>query len=526
MWKYIFYFLMFIVISCGNEPDSDETIDCSSNSDCPQSYNCYFNKCYSQDAFISTWFLTTSDNTIQLPLIESGTYDFEIDWGDGTVEKITNANYQQKHAYRYKSTGGKFNIIINGVIEGWQFYKLDDSNYYDTSEAKKIIEIVQWGSLAFGDTENQFWVCKNLQITATDAPDLSKTTSLKGAFAQCEDINPTGLMFSNWDVSNITNMSRMFSNIEHFNQDLSRWDVSNVTDMSWMFSETHFNQDISSWDVSKVTNMEGLFIRSDFNQDISSWDVSNVTDMSGMFQGATFNQDISGWNVSNVEDMSGMFFGTEFNQDISGWDVSKVTDMSNMFYENTDFNQDISGWDVSSVTNMSKMFYENTDFNQDISGWNVSNVEDMSGMFFGTEFNQDISGWDVSKVTDMSLMFCISEFNHDISSWDVSKVTDMSGMFQGATFNQDISGWDVSKVTNMDLMFKGSSLSTSNYDSLLIGWSDLNLQKDVYFGVGSTIKYSSAAEDSRNKIIDDFNWTITDGGLFEESFFNSGSNKW
>ena len=41
-----------------------------------------------------------------------------------------------------------------------------------------------------------------------------------------------------------------------------------------------FNQDISQWDVSNVTNMSGMFNgASVFNQDIGSWDVSNVTDM-------------------------------------------------------------------------------------------------------------------------------------------------------------------------------------------------------------------------------------------------------
>ena len=46
------------------------------------------------------------------------------------------------------------------------------------------------------------------------------------------------------------------------------------------------NGNISNWDVSNVTNMERMFSGSSFNQDISSWDVSNVTNMSEMFQSA------------------------------------------------------------------------------------------------------------------------------------------------------------------------------------------------------------------------------------------------
>ena len=36
------------------------------------------------------------------------------------------------------------------------------------------------------------------------------------------------------------------------NGDISNWDVSNVVDMSRMFRDSEFNGDISNWDVSNV----------------------------------------------------------------------------------------------------------------------------------------------------------------------------------------------------------------------------------------------------------------------------------
>jgi surface protein len=67
----------------------------------------------------------------------------------------------------------------------------------------------------------------------------------------------------NWlNTSNITNMSRLFTNIyllDHFNGDISKWDVSNVTDMTYMFRESRFDGDISNWDVSNVKNMNKMF---------------------------------------------------------------------------------------------------------------------------------------------------------------------------------------------------------------------------------------------------------------------------
>jgi surface protein len=166
---------------------------------------------------------------------------------------------------------------------------------------------------------------------------------------------------------------------------------------------------ISNWDTSEVTDMSRLFLKkSSFNDDIGSWNVSNVTNMAGMFSGAeTFNQDIGSWNVSKVTNMSYMFCGAEFfSQPIDSWDVSKVIDMSYMFDGATAFNQTIGSWDVSKVIDMSWMFSGAETFNQPIGSWNVSNVTNMSYMFCeATAFNQPLGSWDVGNETDMDSMF-------------------------------------------------------------------------------------------------------------------------
>jgi len=168
----------------------------------------------------------------------------------------------------------------------------------------------------------------------------------------------------------------------------------------------------------------------------------------------------------------------------------------------------------ASVTNMSNMFAGAASFQGDISGWDVSNVTDMSWMFSNAPlFNSDISGWNVSSVTDMNTMFRqASSFNRDISGWDVSNVTNMGTMFINATsFDRDLSGWDVRNVMFMNMMFYGTGLSTANYDALLNGWSTQPLQRNIQFGA-DICTYSSEGSEARQKIIDNFGWTITDGG--------------
>ncbi len=346
--------------------------------------------------------------------------------------------------------------------------------------------------------------------------DVSRVTDMYGMF---EDAYAFNQNIGSWDVSSVTNMGKMFRGSHAFNQNISSWDVSRITDMSGMFEDAYvFNQDISSWNVSSVTNMYGMFSGANyFNQPIGGWDVSSVTDMGKMFYHAdTFNQNIGGWDVSSVTNMYFMFsYAPVFNQDISSWDVSSVTDMTGMFGYASAFNQDIGSWNVSSVIKMHWMFGYTATFNQDIGSWNVSSVTDMGSMFERANvFNQDIGSWDVSSVTNMGSMFYLaSAFNQDIGSWDVSSVTDMSWMFEYATaFNQDIGSWDVSSVTNMGSMFNGIALSTPNYDALLIGWGAQTLQSGVYFYGGSSQYSAGAAATARQNIINNFGWTIEDGG--------------
>ncbi|MCS5593582.1 MAG: BspA family leucine-rich repeat surface protein, partial [Porticoccaceae bacterium] len=388
-------------------------------------------------------------------------------------------------------------------------------------------------------------------------------TDMSSMFRNSLAFNNGGVALDWSDTSKVTDMSYMFytGGTDVFNQDISAWNTGAVTNMSYMFYKVNdFNQDISDWNTGAVTNMKGMFYDAEaFNNGSVAldWsDTSKVTDMSYMFWYAdVFNQDVSGWNTGAVTDMSYMFYGYNekaFNNGgvVLDWsDTSKVTNMDSMFFNADAFNQDISGWntgavtsmyymftdaaafnnggvvldwsDTSKVTNMSKMFYGAAAFNQDVSGWNTGAVTTMFYMFHSAAaFNNGgvaLDWSDTSKVTTMVLMFKDAEaFNQDVSSWNTGAVTTMSSMFRGATaFNQDVSAWDVRNVTDMSWMFYGDTLSTANYDALLIAWDALELWDDVSFHGGSS-KYTtcSAASDAREKMIatDGDSWTITDGG--------------
>lgn len=176
-----------------------------------------------------------------------------------------------------------------------------------------------------------------------------------------------------------------------------------------------------------------------------------------------------------------------------------------------------SGAGVTVVTGTAGGYITNTilknwDTGDDVTTCDVSQITDMSNVFQNkTSFNQDIGSWDTRNVTTMLAMFTsASPFNQDIGSWDVSSVTNMNAMFYGTAFDQNLSSWDVSSVASMTSMFNTGSLSDSNYDAILLGWSQLTLQSNVTAHFGSAQYTQSVA---RAVLTDTYSWTITDGGV-------------
>jgi surface protein len=148
------------------------------------------------------------------------------------------------------------------------------------------------------------------------------------------------------------------------------------------------------------------------------------------------------------------------------------------------------------------------------NNWDVSNVNNMFAAFNGaTNFNQNISNWDVSNVTNMGSMFRNSVFNQDIGNWDVSSVENMGSLFRNSPFDQDISSWNIISATNLNNFLLDGTLSTSNYDALLIGWAAQSVQSNITIDFGNS-QYTAggAAEAARNTLTTTYGWIITDGG--------------
>jgi uncharacterized repeat protein (TIGR01451 family) len=438
-----------------------------------------------QQPFITTWEVGGTDLSIRIPANTNDyNYNYSIDFGDGNV-----LNNQTNDVIYTYANPGIYSVSISGNYP--HFYALETNNIGTNNDKLRSVE--QWGDIQWQSMFASFFECENVVINATDAPDLSQVTDMRRMFEGATNFNQN---INHWDTSTITDMSAMFKNAHNFNQSLNDWDVSNVVDMSEMFYfNIDFNQPLNNWDVSSVVEMEDMFYKTYFfNQNLNNWDVSSVVNMRGMFEDAiAFNSPLNNWNVSNVNTMREMFDGAiNFDQPLSNWDVSNVTTMKEMFYNANSFNQPIGNWNITSLTDMSRMFMYADTFNQPINSWDISNVQQITAMFYAAPL-----------------------FNQPLDNWDISNVMNLSGMFTFASsFNQDLSSWDFNSInTNSFISYTG--MDSTNYDKLLDRFAQLGIL-DATLNAHE-LKYCD--EITRLQLINR-GWTFSDNGLADDCNFN------
>jgi surface protein len=434
---------------------------------------------------VNTALAGSAADTFVVPLVSNGAIDLVIDWGDSTSDVIIAWN-DSDLTHVYAAGAGTYTIRITattGTLRGWTFGWGGDK--------VKMTEISQWGDFNWTNS-SAFTQCANMVNTATDLPNITGN-SMQYGFYGCTLWNPANAGL--WDVSSVSNLNSIFIFNSSFNQDLDGWDVSNVTNFGGIFYGTSFNYPLPNWDTGNGTSFNQMFLGTPFNQDVDMWDMSSATSLFSMFSNCTaFNQDLNSWDTSNVTSIWAVFYGcTVFNGNISSWDMSSCTRFDGAFQDCAAFNQNITGWNVSASTNLSYMFRSAVAFNQNISGWNVGNVTTMNSMFFyANTFNQDIGGWSTGNVTDMRSVFR-----------------------NNAAFDQDLGDWDITSVTQLDAFMNGTTLSTVNYDALLIGWEAQSVVSGltVDFGPSKYTGGADAAAAHASLIAVPNSWTITDGGI-------------
>ncbi|WP_299312279.1 BspA family leucine-rich repeat surface protein [uncultured Aquimarina sp.] len=170
--------------------------------------------------FITTW----SASEITIPTNPEFTYNYNVDWNNDGVVDESGITGDITHTFDINE---EHTIRITGIFPAIQFDNIP------LDESDKIISVDQWGTGIWLSMDAAFADCSNLEVLATDIPDLSNVSSLFGMFVAARLANPD---VSNWDTGNVTNLAGMFFSASLANPDISNWNISKVTDAGLMFN--------------------------------------------------------------------------------------------------------------------------------------------------------------------------------------------------------------------------------------------------------------------------------------------------
>ena len=189
---------------------------------------------------------TSANDQFTIPTTGTG-YNYDVDWGDGTTS--TGVTGSITHTF---PSAGTYVVKISGAFPRIFFNSGGDR--------RKLLEVQNWGNIAWSNMQSAFASCTQMDVTATDVPDLSSCVSMRAMFISCVGLVGNS-SFENWNTSAVTDMREIFQNASSFNQDISLWAVQNVTNMRNMFTgATSFNHNLGTWNLYlSLTNMSSIF---------------------------------------------------------------------------------------------------------------------------------------------------------------------------------------------------------------------------------------------------------------------------
>lgn len=242
---------------------------------------------------ILTFDTTLGDGVDQITLLLriGYTYDFDLNWGDGTIDNIT--TYNQTELTHDYATGGEKTVTITGTMQGIRFRNLGD---------KDKLTAIQFGKTGLAtDQTEAFYGCSNLSSLSGNFDELNAITIGANTFRACA-------------------LTSIHDSIT----------LPFLTDGSYMF----YDNDITTHSLvcsSLVTGTSMLGLNS--LTTIETMELGNLVHATNMFFSSNITS-ISGHDLSNVEEGVGMFFNNNITA-ASGVVFSSLTDGTSLFFGST-----------------------------------------------------------------------------------------------------------------------------------------------------------------------------------------------
>lgn len=177
------------------------------------------------DMVIDTTLDSTGSKTVSIPMVLGGTYDYWIDWGDGTSSTQITA-YNDTNATHTYVADGEYTIRLIGTLDQLEY----------TGNIAACLKEVTKCNLAFSVIKNMFKGCTNLtNVVESIFSQTTMPTTAESVFEGCSKFGmiPVGL-FDN--MSGILSFKNTFKGTSIINIPTGLFDSNNsVTDFSGVF---------------------------------------------------------------------------------------------------------------------------------------------------------------------------------------------------------------------------------------------------------------------------------------------------
>ena len=133
----------------------------------------------------------------------------------------------------------------------------------------------------------------------------------------------------NWiDISNLTDLTRVFAKLKNLNIDCAKWDTRHVEKFNYIFAfSSNTTIKANNWQFDSAKEFDGMFYMCktlNVEIDAEQWNSKNVKTMQNMFHGCT-NRNLIHYacklDISGCLNFSKMFADSKCDEDLPSWEI-------------------------------------------------------------------------------------------------------------------------------------------------------------------------------------------------------------
>jgi PKD repeat protein len=398
---------------------------------------------------------TNADTQFIMPLANE-TANFEVDWGDGTVETHT-SYYPVGHTYA--ETGDK-TIAIRGVMPRWDF-----TTY--PSYKGNLSAISSWGDVEWSSMAGSFTDCDGLVSVGTG---VIRTTDVSNAWKGCTNLTTFGAS----DFTSVENISHAWEDCVAL-ATFSVTDFPATTNASYAWKGCSSLSGVPIFTMPVCTNFAYTWAYSGIAATNTSSDLSSGTDFNHAWAYCT-NLAASDLDLSSGTNFRCAWHGcTSLNSFVS--DVSAGTDFRETWKNCTALSTFSSG-----ITMAQGVYFDNA-WENCSSLTSFGTYAFTNGQLFDSAWKgcSNLTSFNSSNTFPAATTFVEAWANSGIVVWPSGSsfpvATNMSYAWSGCTDMTAFNAMTIPYVTNLNYAWYGCSgltgfptLTYTRVDSLYAAW--------------------------------------------------------